>query len=181
MQLGFKKSLSEPTLYIIGDELNFVNVSSYVDDLLVTGSNKELVRKFKEEMAYFLEMEIKQKNGEVFICQKKYAEEILKRFRVDEGKSVDTPMCQKEKLSKEDEAEKVDETFYKSLVGCLMYLTATKPDILHSVSLLSRFTTCAIEITATKRVLRYVRGTLDYGIRSCANQDCVLQGYSDSD
>lgn len=139
------------------------------------------MRKFKEEMAYFLEMEIKQKNGEVFICQKKYAKEILKRFRVDEGKSVDTPMCQKEKLSKEDEAEKVDETFYKSLVGCLMYLTATKPDILHSVSLLSRFTTCAIEITATKRVLRYVRGTLDYGIRSCANQDCVLQGYSDSD
>ena len=195
MQLGFRKSLSEVTLYIKGDEINFVVVSLYVDDLLVTGSNEELVRKFKEdmkqtfemtdlgEMAYFLGMEIKQKIGEVFIYQKKDAKEILKKFRMDECKSVYTPMCQKEKLSKEDEAEKVDETFYKSLVGCLMYLTATRLDILHYVSLLSRFMNCETKthLTIAKRVLRYVRGTLDYGIRFCANQDCVLQGYSDSD
>ena len=121
---------------IKGDEINFVIVSLHVDDLLVIGSNEELVRKFKEdmkqtfemtdlwEMAYFLGMEIKQKNGEVFIYQKKYAKEILKKIRMDECKSVYTLMCQKEKLSKEDEAEKVDETLYRSLVGCLMYLTS---------------------------------------------------------
>ena len=57
------------------------------------------------EMAYFLGMKIKQKNREVFICQKKYAKEILKKFRIDECKSIYTPMCQKDKLSKEDEAE----------------------------------------------------------------------------
>ena len=195
MQLGFRRSLNEATLYIKGDEINFVVVSLYVDDLLITGSNEELMKKFREnmkqtfemtdlgEMAYFLGMEIKQKNGEVFIYQKKYAKEILKKFRMDECKSVDTPMCQKKKLSKEDEAKKVDETLYRSLIGCLMYLTATRPDILHAVSLLSRFLNCATEthLIAAKRVLRYVRGTLDYGIRFCANQDCVLQGYSDSD
>ena len=116
---------------------------------MVTRSNEELVRKFKEdmkqtfemmdlgEMTYFLGMEIKQKNGEVFICQKKYAKEIMKKFRMDECKSVYARMCQKEKLSKEDEIEKVDETLYRSLVGCLMYLTTTRLDILHSVSLLS--------------------------------------------
>ena len=105
------------------------------------------MRKFKEDMkqtfemtdlgekAYFLGMEIKQKNGEVFICQKKYAKKILKKFRMDECESVYTPMCQKEKSSKEDEAEKVDETLYRSLVGCLMYLTTTRLDILHYVSL----------------------------------------------
>ncbi|WVZ06476.1 hypothetical protein V8G54_019822 [Vigna mungo] len=87
--------------------------------------NEELVRKFKEDIkqifemtdfgkiAYFLGMEINQKNGE------------------------------KEKLSTKDEIEPVDETFYRSLVGCLMYLTTTRPDILHFVSLLSRFTNCA--------------------------------------
>ena len=115
MELGFKKSLSEATLYIKGDAINFVIISLYVDDLLVTRSNEELVRKFKEDMkqtfemtdlgevTYFLEMKIKQNNGEVFICQKKYAKEILKKFRMDECKSVYTPMCQKDKLSKEDE------------------------------------------------------------------------------
>lgn len=195
MQLGFKRSLNEATLYIKGDETNFVIVSLYVDDLLVTGNNEEFVRKFKQdmmgtfemtdlgEMAYFLGMEVKQKNGGVFICQRKYAKEILKKFKMDECKSVDTPMCQKEKLSKEDESERVNETFYRSLVGCLMYLTATRPDILHSVSLLSRFMNCATEthLTSAKRVLRYVKGTLDYGIKFCANQVCILQGYSDSD
>lgn len=102
---------------------------------------------------------------------------------MDECKRVDTPMCQKEKLSKEDEAEPVDETFYRSLVGCLMYLTATRPDILHSISLLSRFTNCATEthLTTAKRVLRYVKGTLSFGIKFCTSQDCILQGYSDSD
>ena len=122
-------------------------------------------------------MEIKQKNREVFICQKKYA----KKIRMGECKSAYTPMCQKEKLSKEDKVEKVGEALYKSLVCCLMYLTATRPDILHFVSLLSRFTNCATKahFTAAKRVLRYVKGTRDYGIRFCASQDCVLQGYYD--
>ena len=107
----------------------------------------------------------------MFICQKKYAKETLKKFRMDECKSVYTPMCQKEKLSKEDEAEKVDETIYRSLVGCLMYLTTTRHDILHSVSLLSRFTNCATEthFTTANKVLRYVKGTRDYVIRFCAS------------
>lgn len=64
------------------------------------------------------------------------------------------------KTDKEDGAEPVDETFYRSLAGCLMYLTVARPDILHSVSLLSRFTNCVTEthLTAAKRVLRYVKG-----------------------
>ncbi|RDX69388.1 Copia protein, partial [Mucuna pruriens] len=92
---------------------------------------------------------------------------------MDECKSIDTPMCQKEKLSKKDEAKPVDETFYRSLVGCLMYLTTTRPNILHSVSLLSKFTNCAIEthLIAAKRVLKYVKGTLNFGIKFYASRD----------
>ena len=76
----------------------------------------------------------------------------------------------------EDEAEKVDETLSRSLVGCLIYLTTTRHDILHYVSLLSRFTNCVTEthFIAAKRVLRYVKGTRDYGIRFCASHDCVM-------
>lgn len=193
--MGFRKSLSEATLYVKGDEINFVVISLYVDDLLVTGSNVKLVEEFKRdmqssfemtdlgEMAYFLGMEIKQRRDEIFICQKKYSKEILKKFRMEDCKSMATPMCQKEKLSKLDEADKVDEGLYRSLVGCLMYLTATRPDILHAVSLLSRFTNCATEthLRAAKRVLRYIRGTLDFGIKFRAGLKCCLQGYSDSD
>lgn len=195
MQLGFKKSLNEATLYVKGDEINFIVVSLYVDDLLVTGSNLELVNEFKKdmqqifemtdlgEMAYFLGMEVQQKEKEVFICQTKYAKEILKKFRMDECKIANTPMGKNVKLNKDDVAEKIDETLYRSLVGCLMYLTATRPDILYSVSLLSRFTNCATEthFSTAKRVLRYVKGTLKHGIQFCASQNHVLQGYSDSD
>ena len=120
---------------------------------------------------------------EIFICQRKYAKEILKKFNMEDCKAISTPMCQKEKLCKDDGAERVDETLYKSLIGCLMYLTATRPDILHAVSVLSRFMNCASEIhlKTAKRVLRYVKGTLSYGIKFCSSQNFQLQGYSDSD
>ncbi|XP_015170784.1 uncharacterized mitochondrial protein AtMg00240-like [Solanum tuberosum] len=98
-------------------------------------------------------------------------------------KETATPMCLKEKLSKNDEAENVDETLYRSLVSCLMYLTATRSDILYVVSLLSRFSNCAADthFRAAKRVIRYVKGTLNFGIKLYANKKYVLQGYSSSD
>ncbi|XP_057416150.1 secreted RxLR effector protein 161-like [Lotus japonicus] len=94
-----------------------------------------------------------------------------------------TPMNQKEKFCKEDGAEKIDEKLYRSLIGCLMYLTSTRPDIMHSVSLLSRYMHCPSEIhfQAAKRILRYVRGTTDYGIRYRQVKSFSFHGYSDSD
>ena len=114
----------------------------------------------------------------MFIYQTKYAKEILKKFRTDECKSLATIMCQKEKPSKMDEAERVDESLYRSLAGYLIYLTATRLDILHVVSLLSRFTNYATEtyFTTANRVLKYVKETLDLGVKFCASPNCVLQG-----
>jgi len=108
----------------------FFVVSLYMDDLLVIGSNIELIQQFKEdmmrvfeitdlgEMSYFLGIEIEQRQNEIFICQQKHAEEILKKFRMGNCKSMRTPMCQKEKLCKDDGTTKVDEFEYRSLVGC---------------------------------------------------------------
>ena len=182
-------------MYIKGDQANFTVISLYVDDLLVTGSNVELIQQFKKdvmqvfemidlgEMSYFLGIEIKQKRDEIFICQRKYAKEILKKFNMENCKSMSTPICQKEKLFKDDGADQVDETFYRSLIGCLMCLTATRPDVLYAISVLSRFINCANEFhfKAAKRVLRYVKGTLSYGIKFYSSQSFWLQGYSDSD
>ncbi|KZV25304.1 retrovirus-related Pol polyprotein from transposon TNT 1-94 [Dorcoceras hygrometricum] len=193
--LGFAKSLSESTLYVKHTGTDILIISLYVDDLLVTGNNTNIVEKFKQEMmeifemtnlglmTFFLGMEIKQSEFEVFICQKKYAKEILKKFKLEECKQMGTPMNSKERLCKEDGTEKTDLAYFRSLIGCLMYLTATRPDILNSVSILSRFMHCAIEehLKAAKRVLRYVKGTCDFGIKYTRSKEFKLVGFSDSD
>ncbi|GAA0144242.1 transmembrane signal receptor [Lithospermum erythrorhizon] len=134
------------------------------------------------EMSYFLGIEIKQRQNEVFICQEKYAKELLKKFNMENCKIMDSPMCQKEKLCKDDGSEKVEESHYRSLIGCLMYLT-TRLDILYVVSVLSRFMNCAngANLKAAKRVIRYVKGTLNFGVKFCSSQSFELQGYSNCD
>ncbi|KAE8666818.1 hypothetical protein F3Y22_tig00112491pilonHSYRG00346 [Hibiscus syriacus] len=150
LSLGFEKSPSEPTLYVKHSTVDILIVFVYVDDVLVTGNNDVLVRNFKEEMmkvfemtdlgtmAYFLGMEVRQDHQGVFICQRKYAKEILKKFHMVNCNSV----------------------------SCLMYLTTTRPDILHVVSVLARSSQAASEehFIAAKRLLRYVKGTIDYGV-----------------
>lgn len=136
----------------INDEILVVSI--YVDDLLVTGNNLKLIDNFKAEMkdvfemtdlrkmTFFLGMEVQQNSNEIFVCQKKYAKEILMKFNMDECKPTATPMNNKEKFCEKDGALKVDEGLYRSLIGCLMYLTTTRPDIMNAVcfyiTLLSR-------------------------------------------
>jgi hypothetical protein len=147
----------------------------------------EMMKVFKMkglgEMSYFLGMEVQQNHRGIFIGQQKYAKEILRKFKVEECKSMNTPMNLKEKLCKEDGADKVDEAIYRSLIGCLMYLTTTRPDIMHVISLLSRFMHCASEVhfKAAKRTVRYITGTLSYGIQFSCIENFELQGYADSD
>jgi hypothetical protein len=135
------------------------------------------------KMTFFLGMEVQQKQNEIFICQQKYAKEILKKFNMEECRSTATPMNQKEKFCKEDGAAKIDETLYRTLIGCLMYLTATRPDIMNATSILSRYMHCASEIhfQAAKRIVRYIKGTIDYGLKFCQVKNSILHGYSDSD
>lgn len=147
--LGFTKSVSEPTLDVKYIAFDILIISLYVDDLLVIGNKASIVEKFKQEMmkvfemtdlklmTFFLGMETKQSEYEVFICPKKYAKEILKKFKLKECKEMSAPMNSKEKLCKEDGTEKIDQVYFRSLIGCLMYLTTTRPDILNVVSILS--------------------------------------------
>ena len=195
LSIGFKKSLSEATLYVKHQSNEVLMISLYVDDLLVTGNNAGMIQEFKQEMmkvfemtdlglmTFFLGLEIKQAEYEVFICQKKYVKEILKKFNFQECKEVSTPMDQKEKLCKEDGADKADEGYFRSLIGCLMYLTATCPDILNDVSILSRFMHNASELhlRAAKRIIRYVKGTSDFGVKFTWSKEFKLVGFSDSD
>jgi hypothetical protein len=112
---GFRRSKSEPTLYIkTQGNSNTLIVSLYVDDLIYMGNNKEMIQEFKKDMIktfkminlglmhYFLGIEISQENEEIFISQKKYTESLLKKFQMTGCKAVATPFVTNEKLQKED-------------------------------------------------------------------------------
>nr|GMC64228.1 Retrovirus-related Pol polyprotein from transposon RE1 [Ipomoea batatas] len=88
-----------------------------------------------------------------------------------------------EPVGKDDGAEKVDETAYRSIIGCLMFLTSTRPDIMFPISLLSRFLHCTSELhyIAAKRILRLINGTLDHDLKFEKIEKLFLHGYSDSD
>ena len=89
-------------------------------------------------MKYFLRIEIHQSDNGIFVGQQKYATDIIQKFRMINCKPADTPIAQGTKLSKEDVAPSIDFTLYKSLVGSLLYLTVTRPDIMFVTSFVSR-------------------------------------------
>ena len=90
-------------------------------------------------MRYFLGMQVKQRPGQIFISQEKYADDLLKKFNMQDCKPLAIPMAMNEKLSKDDGQNKVDATVYKSLVSSLIYLTNSRLDIVHAVNIVSRF------------------------------------------
>ena len=92
-------------------------------------------------------------------------------------------MNQKEKLNKDDGTDRIDQAYFRSMIGCLMYLTAIRPGVLNVVSILSWFILCASEmhLKAAKRVIRYVKGTCDFGIKFTRSKKFELVGFLDSD
>ncbi|RVW80477.1 hypothetical protein CK203_052890 [Vitis vinifera] len=89
-------------------------------------------------MRYFLRLEVLQKSDGIFISQKKYALEVLNIFEMDKSNSVFNPIVPGCKLVKDEGGVKVDKTYYKQVVGSLMYLTATRPNLMFVVSIISR-------------------------------------------
>ncbi|KAG6526813.1 hypothetical protein ZIOFF_016814 [Zingiber officinale] len=154
-----------------------------------------MIEEFKDDMTqkyemsdmgllrHFLGMEIYQEEETIFICQKIYAEKILKKFNMLGCNPVSTPLIMGEKLKKEDGGKAADVTYYRSLIGNLLYLTATRPDLMYVASLLSRFmqSPSHFHLGAAKRVLRYVQGTTDLGLSFQKNHALNLVGYCDSD
>jgi hypothetical protein len=142
---GFKRSPSEPTLYTkVNQEGKLLIVCLYVDDLIFTEniSIDEFKTAMKTQpemtylgmMKYFLGIEVNQSKDGIFICQNMYENDILKRFMMVNCKLVVTLIGTGTKLSNNDEGSCVDLTMYKRLVGILMYLTTTRPDIMFVVS-----------------------------------------------
>ncbi|KAG8640637.1 hypothetical protein MANES_13G070650v8 [Manihot esculenta] len=170
-------------------------VCLYVDDLIFTGNDSGMFEKFKksmmaefemsdlEKMHYFLGLEVVQSKMEFFVCQKKYVGEILDKFQMKDCNPASTPTEFGLKLHKDLEGKKVDSTLYRQIVGSLIYLTGTRPDIMYAVSLISKFmeSPTKMHLLAAKRILRYLQGTKDFGMFFKANEKSELIGFTDSD
>ncbi|CAH9081524.1 unnamed protein product [Cuscuta europaea] len=193
---GFNKSENEPTLYVKKQGTNdFIIVCLYVDDIIYFSSSQYMLESFKRSMKqefemtdlgilqYFLGLEIKQGKDGIFLCQKKYAKDLLQRFHMEKCEIARTPMNTNEKLQKNDRTESAYERMYRGLIGGLIYLTHTRTDISFSVSVVSRYMHCPTKqhFGAAKRILKYIAGTLDYGLWYGSVKDFKLRGYTDND
>ncbi|XP_026410566.1 uncharacterized protein LOC113305779 [Papaver somniferum] len=129
-----------------------------------------MIREFEMKdmglMTYFLGLEVLQSDKGIFVSQKRYAKTLLERFKVSNCKAIRTPVEKRLKLEKGGNGECVNPTYLKQLVGSLRYLTSTRPDIVYGVGLVSRFMETPFQphLQAARRILRYVKGTINLGM-----------------
>ncbi|KAL4025858.1 hypothetical protein IC575_014264 [Cucumis melo] len=135
------------------------------------------------ELSFFLGLQIKQLKDDIFISQEKYIRDLLKRFKFNKGKITKTSMSTTTKLDKDEKGKCMDIKTYRGTIESLLYLTASKPDIMFSVCLCARFQSCSKELHLhdVKRILKYLLGTIDVGLWYPRNVEFNLVGYSDAD
>ena len=135
------------------------------------------------ELNYFLGLQVKQTDFGIYINQAKYAKNLVKRFGLDNAAHARTPMATNAKLTNDPSSESVDVTLYRSMIGYLLYLTTSWPDIAFSVSVCSRFQSNlkVSHLNAVKQIIKYVGGTCDYGLFYSKESNVSLVGYSDAD
>jgi hypothetical protein len=193
--LGFTKSKADSNLNLYFKVMNDepVILLQYVDDLFLTREEK-LIAECKKRLAsefetkdlglmhYFLGLEVWQSPKRIFLNQGKYAVEILKRFDMLECKSMNTPMEAKLKLLVDTSSELIDAMLYRQIIGSLMYLTNTRPDICFAVNTLNQFLVEPrhVHLVAAKHVIRYLKGTIDCGLSYDGNHVFTLSGYTDA-
>ena len=194
--VGFSQLKSDPCIYASGGEDSFY-IGVYVDDMILAGNDKAKMKSVKKKLSskfdikdlgklsYFLGMSIAQNQEEkkTWIGQPAYTEKLLTKMEMSDCKPVKTPVDPGNRLVKtaEDE-EALDQLLYQSVVGSLMYLaTCTRPDIAYAVGMLARFSSKPNRShwVAAKRVLRYLKGTMNYGLLYSGDSDVLA--YSDAD
>ena len=191
LELGLIRSNHEPAVYY---NLSNLYIGVYVDDLLVAGSSKERILEFKDKMKSLFDMtdlgllksylgiQVNQLDGEITLVQSSYAGKILSDFKLLQCNSSQTPLEVKLMLSQDDSKNPVDSTTFKSLMGSLRYVTHTRPDLMFCTRYLSRYfkSLSKKHFKSAKRVLRYVKGTLNLGLSYKPGRELSLVGYCNS-
>jgi hypothetical protein len=135
------------------------------------------------ELTFFLGIQVKQMKQGTFVHQAKYTKDLMKKFNMAEFKPVSTPMSSAASLGPDEDGEAVNQREYRSMIGSLLYLTATRPDIQFTVGLYARFQAFprSSHRTAVQRVFRYLKHTPEFEIWYFASSSLDLVGFSDAD
>ncbi|GKE41897.1 putative ribonuclease H-like domain-containing protein, partial [Tanacetum coccineum] len=186
---GLHQKLLEP------DKGDILLVQVYVDDIIFGSTKKSLYVEFKSlmhkkfqmssmgELTFFLWLQVMQRDDGIFISQDKYVADILKKFDFVTMKTTSTPIETNKALLKDEEVEDVDVHLYRSMIGSLMYLTTSRPDIMFAVCACARFqvTPKVSGLHAVKRIFRYLKGQPKLGLWYPRDSSFDLEAFFDSD
>ncbi|GJV55951.1 putative ribonuclease H-like domain-containing protein [Tanacetum coccineum] len=171
MENGFRRGTIDKTLFIKKKKSDIMLVQVYVDDIIFGSTKKSMCTEFEDcmhkrfqmssmgELTFFLGLQVKQQPDGIFISQDKYVADILKKFDFWSIRTATTPIESNKPLVKDEDGEDVDVHVYRSIIGSLMYLTASRPDIMFAICACARFqvTLKALHLNAVKRIFS------DYG------------------
>ncbi|XP_031096897.1 uncharacterized protein LOC116001147 [Ipomoea triloba] len=193
--MGFKQAVSDSSLFTRGNGNDFIALLVYVDDVILASPNLSQVQQIKSHLdkvfhikdlgplKFFLGLEIGRNSKGICMSQRKYTLELLEETGFLQCKPVKTPMVTSVKFSRHIGNKLEDATQYRKLLGKLLYLTITRPDISYAIQQLSQFLDCPtdIHLQAAHRVLRYLKAALGQGLFFSAASSLQLKGFTNSD
>ncbi|KAK1414964.1 hypothetical protein QVD17_30730 [Tagetes erecta] len=192
---GFTRGQIDPTLFMKRENEDLLCVQVYVDDIIFGSTSSSMCKEFEEimksrfqmssmgEINFFLGLQVKQSADGIFINQSKFVEKLLKKFKMQDCQTIRTPSDVNCKIQPDPKGKPVDQTLYRSMIGSLMYLTASRPDIMYSVCVCARYQSDPKEshLVAVKRIFRYLKGKPNLGLWYPYEGNFELYSYSDSD
>ncbi|KAJ9555302.1 hypothetical protein OSB04_009916 [Centaurea solstitialis] len=191
----FERGVIDKTLFIKRTKTDMLLVQIYVDDIIFGSTKEDMCKEFEElmhkkfkmssmgELTFFLGLQVKQKKDGIFINQSKYLATMLQKFGMNDAKPASTPMETHKHLTADVEGEEVDVHQYRSMIGSLMYLTASRPDIMFVICVCARFQVRPKEshLHAVKRIFKYLKGQPKLGLWYPYDNSFDLVAYTDSD
>ena len=196
LQYGFTQSRVDHSMFVFRHSSQVMILLLYVDDIILTGSDISLLSTFISTLGaefetkdlgplhYFLGIEVTSLLSGIHLSQTRYTVDLLHRSSMAECKPCSTPVCAKTQLSAHESDPLSDLTEYRRLVGSLQYLTLTRPDIAFAVHHVAQFMSAprSSHLTAVKRILRYLKGTIGLGIAFRPSSGPLnLYAFSDAD
>ncbi|GJW11690.1 retrovirus-related pol polyprotein from transposon TNT 1-94 [Tanacetum coccineum] len=191
---GFTKGIIDPTLFTRRHGGDILLVQVYVDDIIFGSTNPDFSKRFANlmknnfemsmmgELKFFLGLQVHQSPRGIFISQSQYAIELLKKHGLDECVSMSTPMAT-ERLDADLQGTPTDQTTYRRMIGGLMYLTASRPDIAFATFVCARYQArpTVKHLKEVKRIFRYLRQSYNMGLWYPKDSGFELIAYSDAD
>eukprot|EP00253_Pinus_taeda_P008260 PITA_08260 len=195
LETSFSRCHSDNTVYTKKVGKSLIILVLYVHDLILTGSDPTLINHVKSNLKkkfemtdlghlhYFLGLQVLQSKEGISLSHSKYAYDLLRHFHMEDYKPAPSPFQSGAKLSVTCTSLEVDATLYRQLVGKILYLTHTHPELSFVVGLIARFMQNPHEShwEAAKRILCYVQGTVQFGIHYSGEASPLLVGFTDSD